>query len=155
MTDYHLEIVAVAAAHQLSPELLEAQVLVESSGRTDAFRFEPGILAQIHAGKLKPAHLPAHPVDRRIASSYGLLQVLFVTACDYGFTGEPEELFVPATGLEYGARHLAHLLERCGGDYLMAFAQYNGGLTGNTMPPFRNQSYGLRVLAARDELLNV
>jgi len=151
-TPYGREIAAAAAAHQLSPELLEAQVVVESSGHADAFRFEPGILAQLQAGQLKPKRLPANPVDRRIASSYGLLQILYVTACDYGFAGEPEELFVPAIGLDYGARHLATLLAWAHGDYAQAFAVYNGGHGGNGSPPFRNQAYADRVFAARDHL---
>src|SRR5581483_7692798 len=105
--DYQHEIETAARQHGLSPELLAAQVMVESGGRADAFRFEPGILRQIEAGTLKPKRLPVNPVGRRIAASYGLLQVLYVTAADYGFSGEPESLFIPSVGLEYGAAALA------------------------------------------------
>lgn len=145
MTDYTHEIAAAAAAHGLSADLLTAQILVESSGHADAFRFEPGILAQIQSGALNPKRLPVNPAPRRIASSYGLLQILFVTACDYGFPGEPESLFIPSVGLDYGCAHLAHLLAWAGGDYTRAFAAYNGGQGGNVTPPFRNQAYADRV----------
>lgn len=152
-TDYTREIATAAAAHGLSADYVEALVLVESSGRADAFRFEPGIVAQIETGKLKPKFFPGNRCSRRIGSSYGLMQLLFVTACDYGFRGEPELLFVPWINLEYGCAILASLLEWAGGDYLRAFAAYNGGKVGNVTPPFRNQAYGLRVFAAKDELL--
>ena len=148
MTPYPREIAAAAAAHALSPAILEALVVVESSGQTDAFRFEPGIVAQLQAGQLHPRRLPATPVDRRIAASYGLAQILYLTAADYGFAGEPEELFVPAIGLDYAARHLATLLAWAGGDYTRALCAYNGGRRGNGTPPYRTQAYADRVLAA-------
>jgi hypothetical protein len=131
----------------LSPALLTAQVFIESSGRADAFRFEPGIYAQLEAGTLKPKRLPANPAPRRIASSYGLLQVLFITACDYGFDGEPELLFVPAIGLEFGCRHMAHLVEWASGDYARALCAYNGGLGAARQRLYRTQAYADKVFA--------
>jgi hypothetical protein len=145
MTDYDAEIVAAAERFKLSPRLLAAQVLVESSGRADAFRYEPGIAQQLAAGRLKPKYLPKNVCQRRLAGSYGLLQVLWLTAADYGFIGEPEMLFVPTIGLEYGAEHFAALLEWAGGDYGRALAAFNGGKSGNVSPPFRNQAYATRV----------
>src|SRR3954471_15510052 len=105
-TEYTREIAAAAQSHGLSPDMVEALVLVESSGRADAFRYEAGILAQIETGKLKPKYLPANRAPRRIASSYGLMQLLYVTACDYGFRSEPESLFIPWINAEYGCAHL-------------------------------------------------
>jgi hypothetical protein len=134
-TPYTAEIRAAAAAHGLSTAIFEALVIAESSGRADAFRFEPGIAEQLADGRLHAKHLPANPAPRRIASSYGLAQVLFITACDYGFAGEPEELFVPVQSLAYGARHLAAQLAWAGGDYARALAAYNGGRRGNVAPP--------------------
>lgn len=152
-TNYTREILSAAQSHGLSPDLVEALVLVESSGRAEAFRYEPGIMAQIQSGKLKPKFMPPNRTDRRVASSYGLMQLLFVTACDYGFRNEPEMLFVPWINLEYGCAFLGALLDWADGDYTRAFAAYNGGKAGNVTPPFRNQSYALRVFAAKDELL--
>jgi hypothetical protein len=150
--DYQAEIVAVATRFQLSPRILTAQVLVESRGCADAFRFEIGIAQQIADGRLKPKYLPKNPSPRRIGSSYGLLQVLWVTAADYGFIGEPELLFVPSIGLEYGADHLATLLKWAAGDYTRALCAFNGGKVGNATPPFRNQAYADRVMAMEQTL---
>jgi len=95
----------MATRYGLDADLLEAQVLVESfRPHTDAFRFEPGIWSQLQRGALHPAI----PIDlttanpRRIASSYGLLQILYVTALDRGYRGDPEGLFVPEVGLSFG-----------------------------------------------------
>src|SRR5262245_49046246 len=101
---------------------VEAQILAESAGHADAFRFEPSIAAQIASGALRPRTLPGNPEPRRIASSYGLLQILYVTACDYGFRDNPEALFVPAIGLKFGLAHLAALLEWAEGDRDRALA---------------------------------
>lgn len=144
-TDYHSEIVATADRFKLDARLLEAQVLVESSGQTDAFRFEVGIAAQLADGRLKPKHWPANRTMRRLAGSYGLLQVLWVTATDYDFIDEPEMLFIPTFGLEYGARHLAALLAWSKGNVDQALAAFNGGKSGNTHPPYRNELYVARV----------
>jgi hypothetical protein len=150
MTPYLADIRAAAAAHAIDPLTFEALVVVESAGYADAFRYEAGILSQLQTGTLKIAGaLPEPPIGRRLAASYGLTQILYVTACDYGFTGEPELLFVPATSLEYGARHLAALLAWAGGDESRALAAYNGGKKGNVRPPLRNHAYVDRVLRAR------
>jgi hypothetical protein len=151
--DYGREVDAAARQHGLSPEMVAALVMVESSGRADAFRFEPGILAQIQTGKLTPKYLPANTAPRRIASSYGLTQILFVTACDYGFRSEPEALFVPWISLEYGCAHLEALLDRAHGEYEKALCAYNGGWGAVMATPYRNIGYAMRVLAAKDELL--
>jgi hypothetical protein len=91
-------------------------------------------------------------VPRRVSSSYGLLQILYPTAREHGFTGEPELLFVPIVGLEWGAMHLRTLIEWAEGDYIRALAAYNGGRVGNAAPPFRNQAYADRVLLAKLQL---
>jgi soluble lytic murein transglycosylase-like protein len=105
-------------------------------------------------GKLKPTFALAGAVPRRVASSYGLMQILYVTACDLGFTGEPEMLFVPRVGLEWGALQLAKLLAWAGGDIERALCAYNGGTGIADGPgPYKNAFYASRVMAARDELL--
>lgn len=155
-TDYTHEIAAAAAAHGFDPDLLEAQVLVESGGHPDAFRFEPGIWSQLQSGRLTLPPIPGPA--RRVASSYGLLQILYVTAAvDDGLTGDPEQLFMPTVGLAYGAKQLARLLawaRRHTADETRAMdaalAAYNGGEVGNLPTgPLRNQAYVDRVHHAR------
>lgn len=119
---YRNEIEFAARLAGLDPDLVEAVVLVESSGRTDAFRHEPDFYERYVKGK--PEYEGRNP--RRIASSYGLMQIMYTTAQLYGFRAEPEMLFLPNIGLEYGCRHLAALLKKHQetGDALEA---YNAG----------------------------
>ena len=125
MTEYPAEIAAAAKPYGLDPDLLEALVIVESSGRADAFRYEPGYYARYLANN--PAYEGKNP--RRVASSYGLCQVMYPTALQYGFRrdAEPEMLFLPGVNLDLGARILSNLLARYGGNVESALQAYNGG----------------------------
>lgn len=157
MTAYRPLISVMATRYGLDADLLEAQVLVESSGYTDAFRFEPGIWSQLQRGALHPAI----PIDlttanpRRLASSYGLLQILYVVALDRGYRGDPEGLFVPEVGLSFGCAQLKYFLTWAKGDITSALAAYNGGAHGNgpDVASKRNQPYVDKVIAAKAALL--
>ena len=122
MTDYQPDIIAAARHHGLDADLVTAVVLQESAGQTDAFRFEPSVWGWFQRSP-KAAGLNA----RRAGSSYGLMQILYATATDYGFSAEPEHLFLPKVGLDFGCRHLAALLQWAAGDVRLALAAYNGG----------------------------
>lgn len=152
-TPYRTEIEAAARKHGLSADLVEAQVLVESNGNTDAFRYEPTFWRTYLGGK--PAW--AHTIPRRVSSSYGLLQVMFVVAQELGFTGEPEMLFVPQVGLEWGCLKLSELIDwaRVIGpgqsrevQIRSALAAYNGGKARNAPDDVvdRNAEYADKVL---------
>lgn len=146
-TAYTREIAEAAVRHTLDRDLLEAQVMAESAGRAEAFRFEEGFYEKYLAGKPEWKEW----VPRRISSSYGLMQIMFSTARQHGFSGEPEMLFVPFINLEWGSKHLASLLEWAEGDIIRALCAYNGGKAGNVVAPFRNQAYADKVL--RQKLL--
>jgi hypothetical protein len=148
-TAYAEEIGAAAARTSSRPEILAAQVLVESSGRADAFRFEPAFYARYVRGN---ANAKAARFGPLAACSFGLLQIMLETACELGFSGQPHELFEPTTSLDLGARLMAQLLAWAGGDYTRALAAYNGGRGGNERPPFRSQAYANRVFAMRERL---
>lgn len=135
-----------AAKYQLSPELLAAQVLVESSGQPDAFRFEPAFYKTYVKGN---ANAKAARFGPLAACSYGPLQILLETAVEIGFTGYPEELFNPAVGLDWGAKYLASLLAWAKGDYAKAWCAYNGGKGAAAKPPYPNQIYADKVLAMK------
>ena len=92
----------MAAEHGLDPVLVAAIVSVESSGNTDAFRFEPKFWSR-YLSKL-PEYEGKNP--RRFASSYGLMQVMHRTVMEDGFDGVPEELFIPEIGLWWGCNQL-------------------------------------------------
>lgn len=141
MTLYRDLIERVADAHELDPNLVEAIVVMESAGMADAFRFEP---AFYRTYLQKNAHY-AGQIPRRVGSSYGLMQVMFSTAEEHGYTDVPEKLFIPEIGLEYGCRCLARLVKWSGGNVRQAVAAYNGGRGGWREPA--PQAYADRVLA--------
>lgn len=130
MTAYRSLIERIAKGHGLDPNLVEATVLHESCGQTDAFRFEPRFYDKYLKGK--PEYAGQNP--RRISSSYGLMQCMYSTAQQYGYNDPPEHLFVPETGLHYGCLHLRAMLHKFNGNVRIALAAYNGG-PGNISAP--------------------
>lgn len=159
MTPYRDLIATAAERHGVDQYLIEAMIAVESSHRTDGFRFEPGFWRRYLASNTKYKN----EIPRRVSSSYGLLQIMYPVACERGFRGEPERLFVPSVGIHYGVKHLAWLLKwakRAAPDVSAsvhekaAVAAYNGGKGGNRPPgPYRNQSYLTKVLRAKRRLM--
>lgn len=167
-TRYWKEIQDIAAKYALDPLLVEAIVLTESAGNTDAFRFEPDFYNRY----IKPKKMFPGMNPRRISSSYGLMQLMWPVAVERGFpaANSPELLFLPETGLEYGCKHLRFLTDWAaefktrpvdgsvtGATALVTdlerleatIAGYNGGRGGNkpTESPKRNISYVRKVFA--------
>jgi hypothetical protein len=136
----------VAARYALDADLLEAQVIIESSGQADAFRWEEGFYQHYILGKT----LPYGDLGPLAACSYGLLQIMFAVAYELGFRGRPEELFVPAVGLDLGAKKLRRLVDWAGGDVEQALCAYNGGQGLNHARPFTNQRYATKVFQEKE-----
>jgi soluble lytic murein transglycosylase-like protein len=135
----------VAERHGLSPDLVQAVCLIESSGQTHAYRAEPAFWDRYLKGK--PEWDGSNP--SRVSASYGLMQVMFPVAVEHGMarTEPPEYLFVPLIGLTYGCLVLQRRLEWAGGDVRAALASYNGGKGGNKPGgPLRNGAYADKVL---------
>jgi soluble lytic murein transglycosylase-like protein len=114
-----------AQEHGIDPALLRAIALVESGGepnRALAYRHEPGFWTR---------YLAKHPIfgmgeERRISASYGHCQVLYVTATEHGYLGEPEGLAAPSVNAEFACRILrGHLKWALGAQW----AQHLGVLT--------------------------
>lgn len=135
-----------ASARLLDPRLIEAVVMTESSGRTEAVRAEPRIGDE----------------------SRGLMQVLGKTARALGFPAHesPDALFDPDVGVLYGVKvltqnldgfnkstkqrgdgHYAQLVTPFPREIRVALARYNGGARGNPGPDgtLRNESYVAKV----------
>ncbi len=80
----------------------------------------------------------------RNGGSYGLMQIDVPSARDRGFKGAPSELYIPATNLIYGTKHLAwgrdFLKMRGAGGLQATIAAYNEGvgnaLRGNPDPRY-------------------
>lgn len=152
---YWKEICDIAVKFALDPLLVEAIVLTESGGNTDAFRFENDFYNRY----LKPLKMYVGQNPRRISSSYGLMQIMWPTAVERGLspTDPPEALFVPEKGIEFGCRQLAFLVAWAEtftdatpqAKLEAVIASYNGGRGGNkpTETPKRNISYVRKVLA--------
>lgn len=143
-TPYTALLRVTSATYDVPYDILEAQVLQESSGRADAFRYEPEFYERYI--KTNP-NAPGFRFGPLAACSYGLMQLMFETALEIGYTERPELLFVPRVGLAWGAKHLRGLLDWSRGDIEQALAAYNGGRGGNATRPFRNQHYVSQVLA--------
>lgn len=128
-TPYDPLIQQVANNYRWPFDLLQAQVLVESSGDPNAFRYEPAFFEHYILGK-DPATVPGVKFGPLAACSFGLLQILLETALELGFTDRPEMLFVPRIGLAWGTQYLTRCLARVGGeDYHQALQRYNGAGT--------------------------
>jgi soluble lytic murein transglycosylase-like protein len=156
MTPYRKDIETAAVAHGLDPDLLQAVVEQESSYRFYAYRYEPAFFRR---------YLANHPdykdrIPEEVSASYGFCQVMFSTAREYGYTGEPWGLFSPTVNLDIGARVLAKLLKWARTHYQglaskaeqtilrSALAAYNGGKGGNAPDdtPDRNREYAHQVI---------
>jgi soluble lytic murein transglycosylase-like protein len=105
-TDFDAEIMDAAKRYGLHPQLVTAVVMRESTGRTNAYRYEPGVWEWFKTNE------HAKGLNKyRAAASYGLMQVLYATATDYGYVTDPEYLFLPKVGLDLGCRHLAEMIK--------------------------------------------
>ncbi|MGE5357625.1 MAG: transglycosylase SLT domain-containing protein [Bacteroidales bacterium] len=128
-----------AKQYDLDPALVEAIIAVESSGRANAYRYEPNFFKQYLAAN--PRYAATNP--ERTSASYGLMQILYSTAVQLGFAGDPEYLFVPSVNVQLGCAYLAKMFKRAEGDLRQAVARYNGG--GNWQAP-GPQLYADRVI---------
>jgi soluble lytic murein transglycosylase-like protein len=97
------------------------------------YRYEPGFWRRYLARKkaYQPAaHVAADPAafelhKRRVSASYGLCQIMYATARDFHYRGEPEGLLDPMVNLRLGARILARY--KRGHTWRAALLRYNGG----------------------------
>ena len=116
-----------AEQYALPQDLLTAQVEHESSGDPWAFRYERDFFGRYIRGNAQAAARAYGPIA---ACSLGLMQIMVEVAYEMGFDGRPEELFDPATNLDFGAKKMRALWDAAGGtdtDYGIALAAYNGG----------------------------
>lgn len=140
----------IASRYQLSPDLLTAQILVESGGDPFAFRYERDYFQRYIRTN---DHALAQKFGPLAACSYGPLQIMLETAYEIGFTGTPQDLFEPAIGLEWGAKYLASLLTWANGDYHKAWCAYNGGKGAVASLPYPNQVYADKIEAMKGKAL--
>ena len=114
-----------ADRYLLDPVLVEALIEQESRGRAHAYRYEPAYWMRYCAST--PRFANEEP--ERWAASYGLMQVMPLTAEQFGWSGAPEELFSIPVNLENGCRILRAYIDAAG-SVARGLAAYNGGLGG-------------------------
>jgi hypothetical protein len=104
----------------------------ESGWNTWATRYEPNyrwLYPNRHEIFDPPLASRATEVHQQ-KTSWGLMQIMGATARARGFTGDfCSQLCDPATGLEYGCRHLRRLIDRFGSqyDHRAVLSAYNTG----------------------------
>lgn len=102
---------AKAAIHGVPYPLVQAVIGRESQFKPDAYRGEP----------------------QKQDGSIGLMQILYNTARDMGYTGPVGSaasltgLYEPATNIEYGTRYLSQQYRLAGNSAAGAASAYNGG----------------------------
>lgn len=122
-TPYDQLVLTVANSYNLPFDLLQGQMLVESSGDPFAFRYEHDFFVTYIRGN---AHAAGARFGPLAACSFGLLQILLETACELGFADRPERLFEPQVGLAFGAKYVRQCIDRSNGDLRLGLARYNG-----------------------------
>ena len=155
-----------ALEHRLTYTLIKGMIAKESSFNPHAIKPEPGFFkAYLKNLKTQVLRSKSKHDDRWIkypnifSCSYGLMQVLYSTALQFGFTGQyPSDLADPETGIEFGCKYLVSRFKYARGKFnspedikAAAIAGYNGGSgavktkirTGGVYP---NQAYVNAVL---------
>jgi len=123
----------VCSRYSVVLEQVLALIWQESAGNPRAYRFEQGFWAQYLDGRAEWTRgLTGAALEswiERCSASYGLMQIMFPTACDHGLSpsAEPEFLFQPSMCLDYGIRHWKLCLTRAGGNVRDGFLRWNGG----------------------------
>lgn len=139
----------VATKHGVTPELVAAIIEVESSGNTFAMRYEP--LWWRRLSQHESVKGVSSATERaQLSTSWGLMQVMGVTARELGFRGPfLSALCQPSVGIEFGVRYLKRQLDRYDGNEVEAVAAYNAGTARRGDDgDFVNQSYVDKVWRA-------
>lgn len=105
LSPYQSIVTEYADQHSLDENLIRAVIWKESSGHPNAKRWE----------------------GEEYGYSRGFMGVLYGTALQMGFTGEPDDLFDPDTNVDYGTAYLRWQLDRYGEDVRKALSAYNAG----------------------------
>lgn len=94
---------------KIEPALIKAIIQQESRFKPYCVRFEPALFAS----KKWRLRLPVEYRDnKRAYCSAGLMQILFHTARNEGYTGTPDELITIENSLEFGIKHVKRLIKR-------------------------------------------
>lgn len=112
----------------IPPEFVLATIEMESGGKPQAYRFEPGFYQKyLVNNETWQRMMKKHswkPED--VSASYGLMQLMYTTAVGIGFGGQPQDLFNPEVSIKWGTTLIKrHMLKY--NDLSMVACAYNGG----------------------------
>ena len=105
---YQQPILAASQKHGVPVPIIIATISTESSGNPkNDYRYEPGFYDRYIKNNDRWKDHPFYKFPERISASYGLMQIMYPTAYDLGFRGNPEDLKDPATNLDFGVAYIA------------------------------------------------
>ena len=138
-------ILTKANKYNLYPDLVEAHVMTESSGKVDAKRYEPAF----YNTYIVPLCIKNEVEATGRATSWGLLQIMGQVARELGYQGNWQGLCDPMVNLEYGCKKLAKCYRRYHPELDKGIAAYNSGsaivVFRDGKETLRNQEYVDRV----------
>ena len=117
---------STAVKYGLPPDLICAICEQESGWNPWAIRYEPVFYAHYIA-----PNEPETTESRAQAFSWGLMQVMGLTARELKFKGHLASMCDPATGLDVGCRVFATKMKQARNDVAKALLLYNGGADKN------------------------
>lgn len=133
-----------SAPVKLSPDdrkILWALNQQEASGRSSVEpRHEPAFYERYLRGNGLFRAAEMKYGAKAISSSYGPWQIMYTTAVDMGYRGNPQDLSDPSVSLPYVLRYIDKLRERFDGDIQKVISAYNAGPGGvGTNPKYTNR----------------
>ena len=139
-----------AKKYRLDKRLVMAVAMVESAWNPHAYRFEPKFWDRYLANNPEFNHMK----PEEASASYGVMQIMYTTAVQFGFKGDPKELYDPVVNILLGCKILRILIDKAKTTTNLTFwpedialARYNGGSRKNPGPDgkLRNISYVKKV----------
>jgi len=109
---YQQPILAASQKHGVSVPTIIATIATESSGNPKAYRYEPAFYERYLKDKSPWTESPYYSESERISASYGLMQIMYTTAYNAGFRGQPEDLYDPATAIDISTAYIASAFQR-------------------------------------------
>ena len=138
-----------SSRHNIPVEIICGIISQESGWRTDATRYEPAFQRKYIDTKYQNFR---EKWRRDMATSWGLMQVMGITARELGFRGDPCELLNPPVGVRWGCKKLAELMRRYPDAPKDVISAYNAGSPRRDKDgKYVNQYYVNKVLGYAQE----
>jgi soluble lytic murein transglycosylase-like protein len=136
-----------ATLQGLSPKLVAAIVLTESSGNVYAHRFEEHYKYLFQVEKHAKINSVTPKSEKNFQqTSLGLMQLMGANFRELGWSGPLPLCFDISINIKYGCKHLGNLNKRYKGHELDMVAAYNAGHAARKNGLYKNQQYVDKVL---------